>query len=838
MHKIDHRKLFIVLIISIDMQSRIIVNEPFNALGDSTSVFVGRKTSVYNKHGTKAAMDIGIVAEEHADTEYEKSVLMDSISPHAVFICGMRGSGKSYTLGVIAEELALKNDAVSVIVIDPMGIFWSMKNPNQVEREQDLLQEWALTPTGIKTAHVFIPAGYARDAPKKTWDSIFTIRPSELTADDWCLTFGFDRFDTMGLLIDRVIEKVKEGYTTVDGTRVDGMHDVYGIQDMIACIETEEGIHSRSQGFKNSTRRALVARLKGAVEWGIFDKKGTKLRDLSKRGQISVIDVSFLQDNVRALVVGILARNILTTRKRTSRKEAVGFSGLFESIPVTWLMIDEAHILVPGSGRKTAATDALIEYVRQGRQPGCSIVLATQQPSAIDSRILSQVDIVMCHKLVYEDDIKAVLRRIPSEVPEKFQEDRFIKSLPVGMAIIGDKQEETSRSFLVRIRPRISQHEGRERQPILEIDPLVMRDNVKQLIQEKWGKETIGELEKMIKSINEEYKLNFSLSELLDELIEEGAIEEELEEPVNEESKPEQEPTQKSKPAPESTQQSAPKSVAVTVEPALPENMRPLIHSIDIPESQEPIKDIKLTKTKVVSSAVDDHLQEIVKKRAKKMFFKNDALYGIFKVYYPLYQVSFDFYPPKGNYQSLSCFVDGITGEIILKKGKRTRGVRDLIELTPDQRSVMICIMKKGSVLQTDVIKVTHFDKRKVKRIISSLIQKELIEVKKYKKFETKKFEVFKPKIEYTIVEDPRKKVVTFFETDEEFVDKDVLIPPVLKKKEAKKAAEIWNKSVVWDTTLLHYPYFVLSYETKYELIDGVTGRKDDYVKSMLSFRL
>ncbi len=809
------------------MQDWIIVNEPFNALGDDTVVFVGRKTSVYKKHGTKAAMDIGIVAEESGAGT--KNVFMDSISPHAVFICGMRGSGKSYTLGVIAEELALKNDAVGAIVIDPMGIFWSMKNPNQVEREQDLLKEWTLTPTGIKTVRVFIPAGYARDAPKKTWDSIFTIRPSELTADDWCLTFGFDRFDTMGLLIDRVIEKVKEGYTTVDSTRVDGMEDAYGISDMITCIETEEGIHSRSQGFKNSTRRALVARLKGAVEWGIFDKKGTKLRDLSKRGQISVIDVSFLQDNVRALVVGILARNILNTRKKSSRKEAVGFSGLFESIPVTWLMIDEAHILVPGSGRKTAATDALIEYVRQGRQPGCSIVLATQQPSAIDSRILSQVDMVVCHKLVYEDDIKAVLRRIPSEVPEKFQEDRFIKSLPVGMAVIGDKQEETSRSFLVGIRPRISQHEGRERQPILEIDPLVMRDNVKQLIQEKWGKITINELEKTIKSINEEYKLNFSLSEIVDELIEEGVIEEELEELEEPPQKPEQEP----QPTPPGEPLSEPRPVVV-MEPAR-EPLRPL-PPVDI--APHDIKDIQLTKTKVVVSAVDDHLQAVAEKRARKMLFKKDTLYGIFKIYYPLYQVCFDFYPPKGKYQSLSCFVDGITGEIVLKNGRRTRGVRDLIELTPDQRSVMTFVMKKKSVLQTDVIKATHFDKQKVKRIINALIQKDLIEVKKHKKFETKKFEVFKPKIEYTIVEDPRKKVATFFETDEEFVDKDILIPPVLKKKEAKKAAEIWNKSAVWDTTLLYYPFFVLSYETKYEVIDGVTGRKDDYVKSMLSFRL
>ncbi|MGC1121363.1 MAG: ATP-binding protein [Candidatus Methanofastidiosia archaeon] len=651
------------------MQNGMVVNEEFRALQDATSIFVGRKTSVYEEHKTKAAMDIGIVAEERSDSAgfHRKIVLMDSISPHAIFICGMRGSGKSYTLGVIAEELALKNNAVGVIIIDPMGIFWSMKSPNAVDREQALLKEWNLSPKGIKSVQVFIPAGYSRDAPKATWDKIFTIRPSELTADDWCLTFGFDRFDTMGLLIDRVLEKVKEGYTTKEGQTAKGMQDSYGIPDMIACIESEEGIQSRNQGFKNSTRRALIARLKGAVEWGIFDKEGTQLRDLSRRGHISVIDVSFLQDNVRALVVGILARNILNARKRTSRKEAAGFAGLLESIPVTWLMIDEAHILVPGSGRKTAATDALIEYVRQGRQPGCSIVLATQQPSAIDSRILSQVDMVACHKLVYEDDIKAVLRRMPSEVPERFQEDHFIKNLPIGMAIVGDKQEETSRCFLASIRPRISQHEGRERQPMLDVDPDEMRKNVKQLIREKWGKETTDSLEKLIKNINQEYKLHLSLSELLDELAEEGLIETELEEPEVPAPAPreEGEPTTSSKELPHRKSRDRPSLfdvVNVEVTPPVRSESCPRPSAITSPgafEIPEPVKDLNLKKARVILSVVDDYIEEIATRGARRMLFKNDTIHGIFKIYYPVYQVFFDYYPPKGKYQSLSCFVDG-----------------------------------------------------------------------------------------------------------------------------------------------------------------------------------
>ena len=830
------------------MQSRNIVNEEFRALQENSSIFVGRKSSVFKEHGRKAAMNIGIVAEERSDSAgfYRKEILMDSISPHAIFICGMRGSGKSYTLGVIAEELALKNDAVGVIIIDPMGIFWSMRSPNKVEREQDLLKKWELSPTGIDTMKVFIPAGYAKEAPQETWDTIFTLRPSELTAEDWCLTFGFDRFDTMGLLLDRVLERVKGGYTTFDGQFTEGLKDTYSIQDMIQCIEYEEGINSSQHGFKNSTRRALIARLRGALEWGIFDKEGTKLRDLSRRGQTSVIDVSFLQDNVRALVVGILARTILNTRKKISRKEAVGMTGLFESVPVTWLMIDEAHILVPGAGRKTAATDALIEYVRQGRQPGCSIVLATQQPSAIDSRILSQVDIVVCHKLVYEDDIKAVLRRMPSEVPERFQEDRFIKNLPIGMAIIGDKQEETSRCFLASIRPRISQHEGRERQPILEIDPFVMRENVKELIKEKWGKETKDELEKLIQIVNEEYKLNFIFEELVNELTEEGFVTER--DDRIEDTFPTLEVEEEVNPGPSQSRPTRLPQAKPRIKPQLPQEMQehetqetqktqkaPVQAAVQV---EQELKELKYKKSRVILSIVDDTMEDIVRKRSRKLLFKNDVVQGIFKIYYPLYQVFFDYYPPRGTYQGLTCFVDGLTGEILLGKGERTRGVRDLMKLSPDQRNVMLFIMRKGQVTQSSISRATRYDKGKVKRIISSLIQKGLLQIKKHKKFEAKQFEEIKPQIQYKIIDDPRKKIVKSFEIDEDYLDDESVINPLLKKQEAKKAAEIWERSVVWDTKLVYYPYFLVSYDAKYEIIDGVTGKKDDYVKSMLQFRL
>lgn len=395
------------------------------------------------KYGDEKVLFVGGTGEEN--------FYIDSIKPHVVFICGARGSGKSYTMGVIVEELAMKNDAVASIVVDPIGVFWSMKSPNKVEKEIELLAKWELEPRGFDNIRVLVPIG-AKNIPKQSYDGFFSIKSSELTASDWAFSFGVERFSPAGLLIDNAIQKAGEDYT---------------IDDLIRVISTDTGLKSKEKGFSKQTRRGIISRLESAKFWGVFSNKATPLEYVAMPGTVTILDVSFLEEPVAALVVGILSRKALSRRKMESRKEALGQR---VSFPPIWLFIDEAHVMVP-KDRKTAASDSIIEYVKQGRRPGCSIVLATQQPSAINSEVLSQLDMMFVHQLVFSDDIKAVSKRMPAAMPPEWNVN-FIRKLRIGQAIVGDR--ETTKVALMGARPRMSQHEGRstlavERAPVLDI---------------------------------------------------------------------------------------------------------------------------------------------------------------------------------------------------------------------------------------------------------------------------------------------------------------------------------------------------------------------------------
>ncbi len=156
------------------------------------------------------------------------------------------------------------------------------------------------------------------------------------------------------------------------------------------------------------------------------------------------------------------------TYRKVSRRYGTEMPCGYQGLPDgAWIIIDEAHLVCP-SDRHTSAKGALIEYVKRGRDAGLSLVLATQQPSAIDSRVLSQVDLLIAHRLVMEADMNAALSRMPANLPSKVVVGGMETTNPSALIRMLDTREawvadaESSRAFLVAMRPRLTAHGGDE----------------------------------------------------------------------------------------------------------------------------------------------------------------------------------------------------------------------------------------------------------------------------------------------------------------------------------------------------------------------------------------
>ncbi|MBN3037433.1 MAG: ATP-binding protein [Candidatus Diapherotrites archaeon] len=653
------------------------VNDELQTLSDpsNTSVFIGRNKTLHAKYGRDGALLIGRLSE---DDGYGKLVYLDAMTPHVVFISGARGSGKSYDLGVMAEELTTKNPNVAVVIIDPIGIYWSMKYPNQEERELDELIAMGIEPRGIKAVNVFVPYGTKNTLPKDTYDKTYALRPSDLTVDDWCLTFGLDRFSPTGLLLEKIMEKTANGYKTSDGKKINPKAGAYSLEDIIECLNNDAEITSAGRGFKTDSRRALASRFEAAKSWGVFSEGGTALSELCREGEVSVIDVSFLDENVTSLVIGLLSRKILNARKLATRQTAmkrmaVSMDAILETgIPPTWLFIDEAHTLIPSGSAKTAATDPLIEYVKQGRRPGCSLVFATQQPAAIDSRVLSQLDVLLCHKLVFDDDLKAVFKRMPNEIPKEYSH-RFIKTLPIGTCLVGDRSDETNRAFTMKVRPRFSQHEGRETRSVEFEEGLKPQDVEKTLVKMVVKQVTdnrrvhMKKVDQLIEVVKKRYGVEVKKQAIIDDVREQGiALDGDhlvLQSVLDAEQQPEEE---------------AAEQQAAEEKPA---------------EQQENLLAFK-------NDVEEKNAERMVRANKKNKFLglvgSEEFIKELVLEYWPVYRVEFDYYEKKGFRRSV-LFVDGMTGEIRFQEGKTlasTQGIGDLCTMTPNQRKIAIVLKR------------------------------------------------------------------------------------------------------------------------------------------------
>ncbi|MCD6383115.1 MAG: DUF853 family protein [Thermoplasmata archaeon] len=426
-------------------------DEPLDLLYDRTlnGVIIGRSSSEHQRMGRRGLLLLGELMEKDERIPGDAKVYLGAEYPHVVFICGKRGSGKSYTLGVFAEELARTSLEIATVIIDPIGIFWSLREKGEGMREE--LKRFGLRPHGFGNTVVMAPPAPGAPPP----DTPLTISVSDLQPEDWMAIFDIEPFSQQGNLISDVLKKVKSGYRAMRGEgieQVEGRED-YTIEDIIRCIEEDTDVLSPEKGYSIQTRRSIISRFKAAQSWGIFARVGTPLDEIVRERAITVIDVSSptLGDSKRALIAGILARKILLSRM-----------GEVE-IPVTWLLIDEAHLILP-RGKRTAATEPLTEYAKLGRKPGCALVLATQRPSATDDEVLSQVDLVVAHTLAMKDDIKALMKRIPTHVPKSFSAPSFLRGLKPGEVLVGD-QRGGGRAFMMKVRPRQSRHAGETTMP-------------------------------------------------------------------------------------------------------------------------------------------------------------------------------------------------------------------------------------------------------------------------------------------------------------------------------------------------------------------------------------
>lgn len=369
-----------------------------------------------------------------ADLKTQQPVTLDASHARVLLICGKRGSGKSYTLGVLAEELFQHEPRPCILLVDPMGIFWTLAQP--IEASGQGVPVTLLVPGD--PASIYSASLLACFQQLGITVQRFTLSPHALSAEAWCELFDFSLNEPLGIALTRAVQGLSEAIGTFD------------VSDLDAAIQQDALAQER-------TKEALRNRVNTAGRWGLFSSEGFNVVDALTPDRVHVLDCSVLEygpRGLRSLVLAVVARQLFTARHAARQQAAVVES----SQTSLWLLLDEAHQFIP-QGASSLAKDTLIRWVKEGRQPGLSCVMASQQPSSLDQDVLSQCDALIAHKLTNLNDLEAANRLSQAYMGSALRV--YVRHLKApGQAVLVDDANE--RVAMVQVRARRTRHGGGE----------------------------------------------------------------------------------------------------------------------------------------------------------------------------------------------------------------------------------------------------------------------------------------------------------------------------------------------------------------------------------------
>jgi len=124
--------------------------QPQSTFTHGTKVFKADQTFIIETLGLKSGgIYLGMLEGRNIQVHLKKEEL---IQKHCS-ILAKTGSGKSYTAGVLIEELLERN--IPLLIIDPHGEYLTLKYENKSEEERRQMEKYGITPKG--SIRYFIP---------------------------------------------------------------------------------------------------------------------------------------------------------------------------------------------------------------------------------------------------------------------------------------------------------------------------------------------------------------------------------------------------------------------------------------------------------------------------------------------------------------------------------------------------------------------------------------------------------------------------------------------------------------------------------------------------------
>ncbi|MEM4268380.1 MAG: ATP-binding protein [Candidatus Woesearchaeota archaeon] len=326
-----------------------------------------------------------------------------------VAVLAKSGAGKSYSVGVLLEEIMDKN--VPLVIIDPHSEYSTLKEENNDPKDKANMEKFQIKPKNYYRKVVEYGDTKLNPGVKPlllnenlTSQELVDMLPAKLTNNQLSLLFS-----------------ALKNITELNFTNL--------------IYELEKSDNNLKWGVIN-----IIEYLKNL---GIFSSTSpTSFNEVVQAGRCSIINLKGIEPHVQEIMVYKLLRDLFMERKQNK-------------IPPFFLVIEEAHNFVPEKGYSEAKSSKVIKTIAsEGRKFGLGLCIVSQRPAIVQKTVLSQCTTQIILKVTNPNDLKAISGSVEGITSESEKE---IMNLPIGTALVTGVAE---MPLFVNVRPRKTKHGG------------------------------------------------------------------------------------------------------------------------------------------------------------------------------------------------------------------------------------------------------------------------------------------------------------------------------------------------------------------------------------------
>ncbi|MEM4500105.1 MAG: ATP-binding protein [Candidatus Woesearchaeota archaeon] len=345
-------------------------------------------------------------------------------------IIAKTGAGKSYTVGVIIEELIEKG--IPIVIIDVHGEYNTLALENDNPEDLSLMPKFNIT----KKAY----SQHIREYGNVNFTNAYPLTLKDEFTSNQLITIFKDLNAAQQSLIFECM----------------GTNNKMSLQELFFSLRNAE----------SNKKWTILPIIEEILKYGIFSSNYIPYNELVQINKVSIINLKGYDPKIQEIIVFKILYDLFELRKTNQ-------------IPPFFLIIEESHNFCPERNFGEKITSDIIRTIAsEGRKFGTGLCVVSQRPSRIDKNVLSQCNTQIIMKVTNPNDIKSIIQSVEG-IYENIEEE--LKNLQIGQALIAGVIDVP---LIVEIRPRKSKHGGGSK--------LIPEINTKQVLEEFKQKEMLS----------------------------------------------------------------------------------------------------------------------------------------------------------------------------------------------------------------------------------------------------------------------------------------------------------------------------------------------------------